>query len=402
MGRSLAAVADVHYGKGPTGVLSNEEDIPVVGTGGVYGFAKKSLYSGPAVVVGRKGTLGRPQLLLKPFWPADTTYAVIPKHGIDARWLYYSLCSSDLERLNEATGVPSISREWLRRITVGDHSPTEQREVSRVLKCVDEAVALTETLIAKMQQVKAGMMHDLFTRGVTPDGRLRPTRAEAPHLYKEFPLGWIPKEWSPGKLTDYLDPVSGVKPGPFGSSLTKDIYTEAGYRIYGQEQVIAGSLEVGNYYISPSKFAEMRDFEVKSGDVLVSMVGTIGSVLLVAAPFAPGIINPRLVRLRPHTTHTAPKFLGQLLLSNAVLRQLNALSGGGTMPVINGKIVRRLTVPVLPVEEQRKIAIRIEAIASLGTGASIELNSLGMLKSGLMSDLLTGRVRVKVEDAQQE
>ena len=38
-------------------------------------------------------------------------------------------------------------------------------------------------------------MHDLFTRGVTPDGKLRPTRAEAPQLYKESPLGWIPKEW---------------------------------------------------------------------------------------------------------------------------------------------------------------------------------------------------------------
>ena len=41
-------------------------------------------------------------------------------------------------------------------------------------------------------------MHDLFTRGVTPDGNLRPTRAEAPQLYKESPLGWIPKEWEVG------------------------------------------------------------------------------------------------------------------------------------------------------------------------------------------------------------
>ena len=53
----------------------------------------------------------------------------------------------------------------------------------------------TETLIAKYQQIKAGLMHDLFTRGVTPDGKLRPTRAEAPQLYQESPLGWIPKEW---------------------------------------------------------------------------------------------------------------------------------------------------------------------------------------------------------------
>jgi type I restriction enzyme, S subunit len=56
--------------------------------------------------------------------------------------------------------------------------------------------------MAKHQQIKAGLMHDLFTRGVTPDGHVRPTRFEAPHLYKETPFGWIPKEWETSPLGD--------------------------------------------------------------------------------------------------------------------------------------------------------------------------------------------------------
>ncbi len=60
---------------------------------------------------------------------------------------------------------------------------------------MDRTIEQTESLIAKQQRIKTGLMQDFVTRGVTPDGRLRPTRAEAPHLYKESPLGWIPKEW---------------------------------------------------------------------------------------------------------------------------------------------------------------------------------------------------------------
>ncbi len=73
--------------------------------------------------------------------------------------------------------------------------PPQQRRIAEILSTLDETIEQTEALIAKYQQIKAGLMHDLFTRGVTPDGKLRPTRAEAPQLYKESPLGWIPKEW---------------------------------------------------------------------------------------------------------------------------------------------------------------------------------------------------------------
>ena len=153
------------------------------------------MYQGPAVVVPRKGSLGNPQFIGEPFWPVDTTYAVLPKPKVDAKWLYYSLAAFDLTKLNEATGVPSINRDWLYRVKLGSDEFDGQRRISEILSTVDEAIEQTEALIAKYQQVKAGLMHDLFTRGVSPDGRLRPTYKQAPHLYKESPLGWIPKEW---------------------------------------------------------------------------------------------------------------------------------------------------------------------------------------------------------------
>lgn len=397
MSKQLRELADVHYGKSPAEVLSEDGLFPIVGTGGIYGRAKSALFSGPAVVVARKGSLGNPQFMNDPFWPVDTTYAVVPKTGIDAKWLYYNLDKYDLTKLNEATGVPSISRDWLCRISFDDPGSAQQRRIAEILSTLDEAIEQTEALIEKMQQVKAGLMHDLFTRGVTPDGRLRPTREQAPNLYKESSLGWIPKEWGAGRLDQYLDQQAGIKPGPFGSSLTKDSYVVSGFKVYGQEQVIAGSLEIGNYYISEMKFREMSTFEVLTDDVLISLVGTVGCVLVAKPPFERGIINPRLMRLRPAYGVVFPDFLKNLLLSANVRRQLDILAGGGTMPVINGKIVRRLVVPLLSYDEQVKVASRINALEEVISSTNESMAKLRQHKQGLMHDLLTGRIQVRQE-----
>ena len=116
MSRRLRELAEVHYGKSSNAVLTDESTIPIIGTGGVYGRASHAMFQGPAVVVPRKGSLGNPQYVSKPFWAVDTTYAVIPKNRVNAKWLYYSLVMFDLTKLNEATGVPSISRDWLYKV----------------------------------------------------------------------------------------------------------------------------------------------------------------------------------------------------------------------------------------------------------------------------------------------
>ena len=57
MSEPLSAFADLHYGKSPAGVVADEGDFPIFGTGGVYGKASKSLFPGPAVIIPRKGSL---------------------------------------------------------------------------------------------------------------------------------------------------------------------------------------------------------------------------------------------------------------------------------------------------------------------------------------------------------
>ena len=60
---------------------------------------------------------------------------------------------------------------------------------------MDDLIERTEALIAKYRAIKQGLMHDLLTRGVDASGRLRPPREEAPGLYRESAVGWVPREW---------------------------------------------------------------------------------------------------------------------------------------------------------------------------------------------------------------
>ena len=195
--------------------------------------------------------------------------------------------------------------------------------------------------------------------------------------------------WSLGHLSDYLVAEAGMKTGPFGSSLTKASYAKHGHRVYGQEQVIGGDLNIGNYYISESKFREMSAFAVAAGDLLLSLVGTIGRSLIVAAPFETGIINPRLMRLRCDQSRTQVGFLSQILGSTLIRTQLEATATGGTMPVLNGRVLKALRVPVVPLSEQRQIAAILDTIDDAIRKTEQIIAKLKQVKQGLLHDLLT-------------
>jgi type I restriction enzyme, S subunit len=88
----------------------------------------------------------------------------------------------------------------------------QQEKIGQILQTIDLAIAKTEALIEKYQKVKAGLMQDLFTRGIGKDGKLRPPRSEAHDFYKQTPIGWLPKEWDAERLDRACDWFSGGTP----------------------------------------------------------------------------------------------------------------------------------------------------------------------------------------------
>jgi type I restriction enzyme S subunit len=164
------------------------------------------------------GTLGRPIIIDMPACIHDGFVQFSNLRDADTTFLFYAL--QHAERAFYGMGQPGTQTN-LNTSLVGRHriftpKREEQLRIAEILSTLDEAIEQTEALIGKYQSIKTGLMHNLFTRGLTPDGRLRPTRADAPHLYKESPLGWIPKEWETRTIGDIAD---SLVDGPFGSNL---------------------------------------------------------------------------------------------------------------------------------------------------------------------------------------
>ncbi len=252
----------------------------------------------------------------------------------------------------------------------------EQCRIAEVLGVWDESIDLLERLIGRVRSRKQGLMQQLLT------GKKR---------FKEFEGS----EWKLQTLSDFgKNGCPTVKAGPFGSSLKKEFYTNRGYKIYGQEQVIADSPFVGNYYIDENRFQSLKSCEVLPDDILVTLVGTIGRVLLLPKDIEAGIINPRLLRVRLDKQKILPLFAKHYLESEDNIKLMESLSQGGTMGVLNAKLFKSLPFPCLSIPEQEKIATVLSAADEEISTLEKQLAAYKQQKLGLMQQLLTGKIRV--------
>ena len=176
----------------------------------------------------------------------------------------------------------------------------------------------------------------------------------------------VDPEWSVAGIEDLVpDLPHSFKAGPFGSSLKKDCYVPAGYKVYGQEQVIRGDAKFGDYYIEQEKYRELESCRVQAGDVLVSLVGTYGKAMIIPDDHEPGIINPRLVKITLDRRKMIPEFFTHLLTQDQTVAQMQAMSHGGTMGILTMQTLKRLRIPVPPVGTQQVIVDEIEAEQAL-------------------------------------
>ena len=112
-------------------------------------------------------------------------------------------------------------------------------------------------------------------------------------------LGEVPKHWNLKRVRHLLrQSYDGLKIGPFGSQLTSHMLQTSGYKVYGQENVIADDFSRGERFISDERFQELSVYEIKPGDILVTMMGTSGRCAIAPANIAIGIMDSHLLRMR--------------------------------------------------------------------------------------------------------
>ncbi len=378
-------LCEICYGKDQKGVQNPEGHYNIYGTGGIMGKADSFLYDKPSVLIGRKGTIDKPIYISNPFWTVDTLFYTKIPSTVDPLWFFYTVLNTSLKKYNEATGVPSLSRSNLYKIKALTPPLPEQRKIADILSTVDEKIEVISEQIENTRQLKKGLMQPLLTRGI---GHTR---------FKPSPLGEIPESWEVNTVSYFLKKEKGsMKIGPFGSQLKKDTFVSDGYKVYGQENIFAKSFEIGNRYITKEHFIKLHTCEIHPGDIIISMMGTIGKCLVVPEGIQPGIMDSHLLRLQLDNNKMIPSFLSQLFSSSLILNQVDRLSVGGIMDGLSSQIVGSLKFTIPPKEEQYEIAKILTLIGDKIDCLSDKKKEYEHVKKGMMQKLLTGKIRVLI------
>lgn len=323
--------------------------------------------------------------------------AIVPKRTTDGRFLAHWLNGhSDalLRHVTEAThGTKRIELTDLLKHTVLLPVFPEQQQVAEILDTLDNAILKTEQLIAKLKQMKQGLLHDLLTRGIDENGELRdPDRH--PEQFKDSPLGRIPAKWDTFLLGNMLAGIdSGKSPncpdrpaaGDEWGVLKVSAVRPDGFRA-NENKVLTNAL-----LANPAH-------EVRDGDLLITRANTyelVGFSCLVRDPPPRLLLCDKTLRLR--INQCADRVcLFYMMQMSYVRRQIenSATGSSGSMKNISQSAVRALRIMVAPKDEQVALASALRASDDRLTRESQNAEKLRLFKQGLMDDLLTGRVRV--------
>ncbi len=331
---------------------------------------------------------------------ASTGFTVVRarKSSSDPSFLFHTLMGKAvLEQANRhaiGSSYPAVTEKDVARFRVYSPPVGEQSKIAEVLDTLDSAIRGTEAVVAKLRAMKQGLLHDLLTRGIDANGDLRPPQPDAPHLYHQTPLGWLPKEWDVvplGTLT--LELAQGWSPDcPAEAALAHE------WGVLKTTAVVWSGYQDHENKRLPEGMKPRPHLQVEAGDILITRAGPSSRVAVVAHVPATRdklMISDKLYRLRVIPQQN-PAFLALAMGSTSVQREITKTISGmaESQTNISQSTLKPLPVPRPSRPEQDAIVQALQAQAQKLETEERLLDKLRLQKSGLMDDLLTGRVPV--------
>ncbi|MFR1815799.1 restriction endonuclease subunit S [Dysgonomonas capnocytophagoides] len=137
-------------------------NIPVFGTGGYMLSVNDYLYDGESVCIGRKGTINKPLFLYGKFWTVDTLFYTYNFQRLLPRFCYYLFSSINWLQYNEASGVPSLSKETIENIQVHLPNMGEQEKICSILDLINSKLETENKTLSAYQVQKKYILNKLF------------------------------------------------------------------------------------------------------------------------------------------------------------------------------------------------------------------------------------------------
>lgn len=330
-------------------------------------------------------TVGRPMLIDMPACIHDGFVLLDDLKDTDPEFLYYQFQANEsvLRGSGQSGTQTNINTKIVESFHVHWTSKPEQTAISRVLAAVDRAMEQTEALLAKHERIKAGLMHDLLTRGLDAHGRLRDP---ATHKFKPSSLGPIPDEWNDASLDSVAHRGSGHTP-----SKSHPEYWNGGIKWVS----LADTDRLDRVFLSDTVH-EISALGIRNSSAVEHPPGVV--ILSRDAGIGKSAITTTMMAVSQHfmAWRCGLRLNNFFLYYSLQVRkpEFEAVAIGSTIKTIGLRFFREMHIALPPIEEQVQIGKALFAADQEKFSAETHLAKLRRLKAGLMQDLLTGRVSV--------
>lgn len=319
-----------------------------------------------AIGIGRKGTIDKPQLLIAPFWTVDTLFFLTPENDTDLYFLFSFFQKVNWKKYDESTGLPSLSKKTISTIKIKTPSKNEQIKIGTLIQKVNNLISLQQRKLELLKLFKIGMLQNI----------LADTKAASKLKFKGSN-----QEWRPRRLNSITNIITkGTTPhfkqASNGVNFIKieDISKDNG-KIYPRSFITE---KENNGYLKRS--------QLKAGDLLFSIAGTLGRVGKVTDDILPANTNQALaiIRLKPSQNIDFCKIM---LESDSVKRYIHANPTMGAQPNLSLKQISDLTLFFPDIKEQTLISQLIKKIDNLLALQYQNISKFKQLKQFLLQNI---------------
>ena len=317
-------------------------------------------------------------------------------------YIYYFLLSPKAQQIIKTkisgSAQPGLNTKFIENFPITfPLDKSIQTRIAEILSTADKAIENSEKLIAKYKRMKNGLMQDLLTKGIDENGNIR---SEATHKFKDSPIGRIPVEWK----VDVFGKYSYIKGRIGWRGLKSDEYKEEGpYLIAGNHIIDCKVVWDACQHINLYRYNESPEIQLQLDDIIISKDGTIGRVAYV--DFLPGLatINSTMMLLRITNKEIYNRFIFYYLQGEYFSNIIKEKTSGSGVPHLFQRDMKSLLLPIIDFQEQNNIANMLISLDNQIINEIIALSKLKRLKTGLMNDLLSGKVGVEgIEEVNNE
>lgn len=221
---------------------------------------------------------------------------------------------------------------------------TEQRRIVKILQEAEEIRRLRTKAETKATELIPAIFHKMFL-------------SSAKH-----------STWKNTTVADVaIEKINAIRTGPFGSDLLHSEFVDSGIPVLGIDNAVANRFRWSERrYITPGKYADLGRFRVYPGDVMITIMGTVGRVAIAPSDLPESISTKHLCVITPNKDKILPTFLWATLLYNpSVKSQTQSAGKGAIMEGWNSKIIRNLKFPLPPLNLQKEFESQVQAIFDL-------------------------------------